>query len=192
MVPLAFLMITAAYQTTFSVTAGTAATLAGLLFVAISLAPEQDPKTDRAVIQRVRAAAAFLAFINPLAVAIYALIPGNNAGAPAVTFGIIGLFFTAAGARSIFASRVVGNLWKAQLGMLILHFAIFGFQLEAGSSLLLAPHDTAALNHLSDLLFASLLSGMARSWELVGHRQTNVVTSLQVLTGHEKTEAEKP
>src|ERR1700728_3088377 len=105
-------MIPTDYRDLFSVFAETAATLTGLLFVAISLAPNRDPKTQRGVVQQVRAAAAFLALTNTLAVKINVLIPGNSIGGPATVLGVIGVLFTAAGARSIFASRSDGRSWK--------------------------------------------------------------------------------
>jgi hypothetical protein len=52
------------YRDRFSVFAETAAILAGLLVVAISIAPNRDPQTPRGVVQQVRAA--FLALTPSL------------------------------------------------------------------------------------------------------------------------------
>jgi hypothetical protein len=181
-------VIPADYHELFSALAETAATLTGLLFVAISLAPDHDPNSERGVIQQVRAAAAFLAFTNTLAVTIYGLIPGNSIATPATVLGVIGILFTAAGARSIFARRSDGRSWKGQLGLLTILLLIFGFELEAGITLLVDRHNAAMYDRMSDILLASLLMGVARSWELAGHRQTGVLSSLTVLAGRNTKE----
>jgi hypothetical protein len=175
-------MIPADYRDLFSVFAETAATLTGLLFVAISLAPNQDPRTQRGVVQQVRAAAAFMALINTLAVSLFGLIPGDGIGAPATVLGVTGVLFTAAAARSIYAIRSEGRSWRSQLGLLSVLLLIFAFELEAGITLLIDPRSTSALDRTSDILIASLLIGVARSWELVGHRQTGILNSLAILS----------
>ena len=37
---------------------------------------------------------------------------------------------------------------------------------------------------ISNVLAASLLTGIARAWELVGDRHTNIIYSIATLTGH--------
>ena len=64
-----------------------AAGLTGLLFVAISVPPREGKAAQPAVIQHVRAASALVAFINALAVSLFGLVPGNNAGWAALVAG---------------------------------------------------------------------------------------------------------
>jgi hypothetical protein len=45
---------------------------------------------------------------------------------------------------------------------------------------------------MSDILLASLLMGVARCWELVGHRQTGIRSSIAVLSGRDKHHGPEP
>ena len=56
----------------FTVTAEAAATLTGLLFVAISLAPRHESTSHLGIVQQIRAAAALLAFTSVLAISLFA------------------------------------------------------------------------------------------------------------------------
>jgi hypothetical protein len=47
------------------------------------------------------------------------------------------------------------------------------------------PHDVSAANLVCDLLVGLLLIGIARAWELVGDRDTGVISSIAVLTGRD-------
>ncbi len=71
--------------------AASAASLTGLLFVALSVAPRTGPSRRPSLIQQVRAAAALLAFLNALAVSLFGLVPGTNVGYPAAILGLSGV-----------------------------------------------------------------------------------------------------
>jgi hypothetical protein len=185
-------MITARYSDLFSVVAETAATLTGLLFIAISLAPRRDRDSHEGVVQQVRAAAAFLAFVNALVVSLFGLIPDTNMAYSATIFGVIGVFFTAAGVRSLLGDRSLLRSLRGQLGLLAVLFLTFGFELEAGITLFIDPHSTSLLDRMSEILIASVLIGVARSWELVGHRQTGLLSSIAVLRGRDPKMPQNP
>jgi len=97
-------VLTGAYREVLTAAAGSAAALTGLLFVALSVAPRSQAASYPAVIREVRAAASLLSFTNVLAVSLFGLVPGTNAGYPALVTAVIGIFFTAAGLRSILTS----------------------------------------------------------------------------------------
>jgi hypothetical protein len=98
-------VLTGAYRDLFPAIAECAAALTGLLFVAMTVAHRHSPSDRPVVIEQVRVAASILAFTNALAVSLFGLVPGNNAGYPATVLAVIGILFTAAGTRSIFSSR---------------------------------------------------------------------------------------
>jgi len=165
--------------------AGCAATLTGLLFVAISLA-DRNARADRPVVVReVRAAVSILAFTNALTVSLFGLVPGNNIGWPATVVAVIGIFFTAAGARSIFASHLPLRHVPRQLALIAALLATFAFELVAGIELLGNPRNSNAAATLGDLLIILLIIGITRAWELVSSRDTGIFTSIAVLAGHE-------
>lgn len=179
-------MLSGTYRDLFAAIAGCAGALTGLLFVAVSVSPSRGQPASPHVIQQVRAAAALLAFTNTLAVSLFGLVPGTNVGYPALALGVIGVLFTAAGMRSIFSSRsMLRGHWRRQIGLVVLLLAIFGSELANGAIALSDPGDRNAVQAISYAIVASLLVGVARAWELVGDRDTGIIASIAVLTGHE-------
>ena len=90
-------MVSATYRDLFATVATAAGALTGLLFVALSLVPRRGSGSGLSVIQQVRAAAAWLAFTNALAVALFGLVPGTNVGYPALVLGVIGVVLSLIG-----------------------------------------------------------------------------------------------
>lgn len=113
-------------------------------------------------------------------------------GSPGTVPGATGVLFAAAAARSIYAIRSEGRSWRSQLGLFSALLLTFGFQLETGVTLMINPHSTSALDRTSDILIASLLIGIARSWELVGHRQTGKLSSIATLSRRATNPAARP
>jgi hypothetical protein len=157
------------------------ARLTGLLFVALSLVPRRSAGSGLSVIQQVRAAAAWLAFTNALAVALFGLVPGTNVGYPALILGVTGIAFTGAGIRSILISQATHRQQLRQLGLVVLLVLIFGTELIAGIVLLAHPDSSTSAQVIGYALVASLLVGVARSWELVGERDTGLIASIMTL-----------
>jgi hypothetical protein len=170
----------------FSVVAEAAATLTGLLFVAMSLAPRHESGSHLGVVQQVRAAASLLAFTSALAISLFALVTDDNVGYPALVLGVVGISFIAASVRSIYESAHSRRLLRKQMGLVVLLLATFGCELATGITLVANPHSKTALDALENVLAASLLIGIARAWELVGARDTGLFSSLAVLSGHER------
>jgi hypothetical protein len=176
-------VVIGAYRDLFAAVAASAATLTGLLFVAVSVVPRRNGVTSLHVIQQVRAAAALLAFTNALAISLFGLVPGTNAGYPAAVLGIIGILFTAAGARSILSSQSTRRQQTQQLELFILLMAIFGAELVAGIAVIADPRRSTPVQVISYAVVSSLLVGIARAWELVGDRETGIRASIAVLAG---------
>ena len=174
-------VVSAAYRDLFAVVATASGALTGLLFVALSLVPRRVSGSGLSVIQQVRAAAAWLAFTNALAVALFGLIPGTNVGYPALVLGVIGIAFTGAGIRSILVSQTTSRQRWRQLGLVVLLVLIFGTELIAGIVLLAGPGSSTSAQVIGYALVASLLVGVARSWELVGERDTGLIASIMTL-----------
>ena len=174
-------VVSATYRDLFAAVAAASASLTGLLFVALSLIPRRDSGSGLSVIQQVRAAAAWLAFTNALAVAMFALVPGTNVGYPALVLGIVGIAFTGAGMRSILGSEATSGQQLRQLELVVLLVLIFGTELIAGIVLLARPDNSTSAQVIGYALVASLLLGIARSWELVGQRDTGLIASITTL-----------
>jgi hypothetical protein len=186
-------MVTASSRELFAATASAAGALTGLLFVALSLAPRQRHLSLPPVILQVRAGAAMLAFSNGLAVSLFSLVPDTNAGYPSAILGVIGILFIAAAIRSILSSHATPRQQARQLELIALLLAIFGTELAAGIAAVASPNDGTPVQVIGYALVASLLVGITRAWELVSDRDTGVVGSIAVLTGHtQSTEGTAP
>ena len=177
-------MVTGAYRDLFVAIAGAAGALTGLLFVALSVAPRPRVGQQPDVIRQVRAGAALLAFTNALSVSLFGLVPHNEIGYPAVVVGVGGLLFTLAGVRSILSDPAARRRIGSQFGLIVLLLGVFGFEIGAGIDSIVAPHTDAPIDIIGNVLAASLLIGVARSWELVGDRDTGIVSSIAALAGH--------
>jgi hypothetical protein len=179
-------VVTGAYRDLFVAIAGAAGALTGLLFVALSVAPRASAGQQPDVIRQVRAGAALLAFTNALAVSLFGLVPHNKIGYPAVVVGAGGLLFALGGVRSILADPAARRRIRSQLGLIVLLLGVFGFEIGAGINSLVAPHTDAPIDLIGNVLAASLLIGIARSWELVGDRDTGIISSIAALAGHDR------
>src|SRR5580693_7923685 len=138
-------MVLGASREIFSVVAEAAATLTGLLFIAMSLAPRHESTSHLGVVQQVRAAASLLAFTSALSISLFALVTDDNAGYPALVLGVVGVSFTAASVRSIYESASNRQLLRKQLGLIGLLLATFGGELATGIMLVASPHNKTAL-----------------------------------------------
>jgi hypothetical protein len=178
-------VVVGTYRDFFAATATAAGSLTGLLFVALSVTGRRGMLSGPLVFQQVRAAAALLAFSNALVVSLFALVPGSNAGYPAIVLGVIGILFTAAGLRSILSTgSPLRQQWRQHV-LLTFLLLIFGTEFVTGIVAVAHPSATAPLQVLGYALVTSLIVGIARAWEIVGERDTGVLASLAVLTGHE-------
>jgi hypothetical protein len=177
-------MVAGTYRDLFTAVAAAAGALTGLLFVALSVTGRRGMVSGPVVFQQVRAAAALLAFTNALAVSLFALVPSTNAGYPALVMGVVGILFSAAGLRSILSSgSQLRERWR-QYVLITFLMVIFGTELVAGIIVAASSGASTALQVIGYALVTSVLVGIARAWEIVGDRDTGVVASLAVLTGH--------
>jgi NADH:ubiquinone oxidoreductase subunit 3 (subunit A) len=171
------------YRDLFVAIGTCAATLIGLLFVAMSIA--QDRALDRPQeIREFRAAAALLAFTNAFTVSLFGLVPGTNIGYPAAIVGAGGVLFTAGGVRAIISLHLPRRQHRSQLLLLFALLLLFGIQLVFGVQLLVHPRQVGDVGYVADVLIASLLIGIGRAWEFVGQWDTGILSSIGRLMGH--------
>jgi len=176
-------MVVGGYRDLLVAIAGSAATLTGLLFVALSVTPRRGAALGPAVILQVRTSAALLTFNNALAVSLFSLVPGTNAGIPSLVLGVIGITFSAAAVRSIRASGSPARQQLFQLQLIGLLVLIFLTELVAGIIVIASPRSGDAVQFISYALISSLIVGISRAWELIGDRDTGLAASIAVLLG---------
>lgn len=159
---------TASAHDFFAGSASVAGALIGLLFVALSVAPERVLGPDASEIHSVRAAATLTAFTNALTVALFSLIPGLNAGGPATAVAAVGLAFIARALVSTAPAWRAGRVRLRDLSFLVGLIVVFVVQLIAAIELDRRHNDGNALQTICILIVVCFLIGIERAWELVG------------------------
>ncbi len=166
----------------FVVIAESAATLIGLLFVAVTVVRGRSQEQSKEI-GEFRAAASLLAFTNALVVSLYGLVPGNGFGYPTFIMGLIGMLFAAAGVRATLAQPAEQQRRWHQLLLILGLVAVFGFQIVYGLRLIGHPGSRDSLEIVGDVLIASLLIGIGRAWELVGTWNAGMFASVRYIFG---------
>jgi hypothetical protein len=166
------------YTQFFSGTATVAGALVGLLFVALSVAPERLRGTHASVEHQAIASTAFTALVDALFISLIGLEPGGGLDYGAVILGTVGLTSSCGLAVRLWRSRAGEDLsrrWPYLLGFIILVYAV---QVITGIFLRTASSQASASVTFVYILFAV---GIARSWELLGLRGGG---PLDLLTQH--------
>ena len=162
----------------FAASAGVAGALIGLLFVAISVAPERVLGPEASDLHAVRAAQALTAFTNALTVSLFGLIPGFSPAVAAIVVSIVGFSFIGGALLRLAPLARAGEIRVGELGFLLGLLAVFVIQLAAAIALARHEGNREALQIICVLVAVCFLIGIAGSWELVGGPNVGVVTML--------------
>jgi hypothetical protein len=167
------------FTTFFATTAAVAGALIGLLFVAISVAPDLEDAANR-VQTDVRAGIAFSALINALVLSLFALIPGIDLGTTALVLGLVSLSSCIALGIFLFREGEPGRGRQRQLrrlgiqGLLFAYQVVVGVQLTGGAK----DGDKGDVTTLAVLTIVLFIVGIARAWQLIGARDSGLMTEI--------------
>ena len=159
------------FVTYFATMAAVGGTLFGLIFVAISIAPETIVQKDAPIGRQVRAASAYNALLNPLVISLFALIPHNGISNVTVVMSTLGLVSTL---FITFRLLPQSSGWYAHFRdilFILSSFILYGLELYYGVLLLQSNNDVSVLDNLATLLIVLYIFGIARAWALLGVRQ---------------------
>ena len=164
----------------FIASASAGGALLGLLFVAISIAPEQIV-TPRAPIERQAVAAStFTALLNAFFVSLAALIPGSLAWA-ALTMSSLGLLNSLAlGVRLLRHPKSWQNFIR-RMFLILVSLIIYGDEFYNALSLTKTPSAVGYAYVLAVLLLTVYGLGLVRAWELLGVQRFGLLTWLNPL-----------
>jgi hypothetical protein len=186
-------VVSASIHDFFLASGSVAGALIGLLFVALSVAAERLARAEAAAqVHRVRAAAAFTAFTNALAVSLFALVPGHKIGPAALAMAAVGLVFVTAALLSLIRVRQVHWATVRDALFLLGLVVTFVFQLIQGADLITQPGDTGAVNTIAILVIVCFLVGIARAWELIGGPSIGITQEITALVRSHQRGADDP
>jgi hypothetical protein len=161
----------------FLASAGVAGALIGLLFVAISVAPQRVTGDGADPAHRIRASAALTAFTNALSISLFALIPTVRLGGTTTVVGVVGLLFVAASLLSVVRLRRSTTIAFRDVSFLVGLLVVFVSEIVAGVHLL-NEDKTSAVSSIAILTAVCFLIGIARAWELIGASSTGLRTEV--------------
>ena len=154
-----------------------AGALIGLLFVAISVAPQRVTGDGADPAHRIRASAALTAFTNALSISLFALIPTVRLGGTTTVVGVVGLLFVAASLLSVVRQRRSTTIAFRDVSFLAGLLVVFVSEIIAGLHLL-EEDRTSAVSSIAILTVVCFLIGIARAWELIGASNTGLRTEV--------------
>jgi hypothetical protein len=162
------LVVAAEFANFFIASASAGAALVGLLFVAVSIAPEQMV-TRRAPMERQAVAgSAFTALVNAFFLSLVALIPRFNIGSVIVLFSGLCLLTSLIQAWPLLRLRTRWQSLLRRAFLVVLGVALYGLELLNGFQLLTAPSQVGIVYGLISCLLGAFALGLIRAWELLG------------------------
>jgi hypothetical protein len=165
-------MVPTAFLTYFAACAGAGGALIGLLFVAISISPEDTSKNGISVERRVTANNTFTAMINAFFISLAALIPYMNLGFVTLIFGLIGLSNSLGMDWLLIKERSSSwNTWRSVMPRLltvITTIGLYGYECYAGERLIMSPKNVDFVVAISVVLLTIYGWGIVKAWELIG------------------------
>lgn len=182
-------MVPPEFANFFIASASAGAALVGLLFVAVSLAPEQIV-TRRAPMERQAVAgSAFTALINAFFLSLAALIPRIDFGLVIVPVSIICLASSLVQAWPLLR-RPRG--WQSLLRrafLVVLSLGLYGLELLNAVQLLNDPSQGGIIYGLVFCLLGAFALGLIRAWELLGAQRYGLAGWLSPLRDVTDTES---
>jgi hypothetical protein len=163
-------MVPEAFNNFFLASAGIGATLVGLIFVAVSIAPENIVQANAPIERRAMAASSFTALLNAFFISFGALIPGNI-GIFTLIMSALGLFTSSLLAWNLLKERERWQNVVRRLFLILVSFIVYGFESYSAFLIFKEPNDVGNFYVLAGLLVAVYGIGLTRAWELLGARR---------------------
>lgn len=174
-------MMPPAFANFFIASTSAGAALVGLLFVAISIAPEHTVMVGAPLARQAVATNAFTSLLNAFFISLGALIPTSNLGWIALVMGLTGMSSSLALGWNLLSHR---QHWQNVLRNALLltgSLIVYGYELYFAVDLIKTPQDTGAIFALTELLIVVYALGLIRAWELLGARRYGLLGWLSPL-----------
>jgi hypothetical protein len=164
----------------FIASASAGGALLGLLFVAVSIAPEQIV-TQRAPLERQAVAAStFTALVNAFFVSLSALLPGAT-GSISLVMSILGLLNSLTLGVSLLRHPKNWQNFLRRVFLILVSLVIYGYEFYFALRLTVAPSVVGNAYVLAGLLVTVYGIGLVRAWELLGVNRFGLLSWLNPL-----------
>jgi hypothetical protein len=176
----------------FTTMAAAGATIFGLIFVAISIAPETVTTPSASVDRQLRATAAYIALLNPLMISLFALIPYQWVGISVSVVSWIGILNTLTMGATLYKNWDRMDDKVRSIIFLAIGMIFYGFEAFVSIKITGPVFESYWLSILADLLIFITIFGIVRAWELVGIRHFRIRDWLADLLFRRHEEGRKP
>lgn len=170
----------------FLASSGAGAALVGLLFVAVSIAPEQIVMANAPVDRQAMASSSFTALLNAFFISLGALIP-TNLGGITLVLSLTGLIHSIYLAWSLLKARQRWQNMLRRFFLIVVSLIVYGYELYCAILILNEPQNVGGFFVLTWLLLAVYGIGLTRAWQLLGAHRFGLMGWLSPL--HELNQA---
>ncbi len=168
-------MVPATFANFFIASASAGAALVGLLFVAVSIAPENIVLPSAPLVRQAIATSTFTALVNPFFISLSALVPATNLGTTTLVMSLLGLLNSVTlGWRLVRESRDWQGVVRRST-LIAVGIVLYGAQCNDAIGLLRNPSDVGAIYALTTLVVVAYGLGLVRAWQLLGARRFGFV-----------------
>ena len=164
----------------FIASASAGAALVGLLFVAVSIAPEHIVQANAAVERQAMAASSFTALLNAFFISFGALLP-ENVGYITLVMSLSGLINSIYLTRNMFKERQKWQSILRRINLILFSYIVYGFELYFAILLIKERGNSEAFYGLTGLLLSVYGIGLLRAWQLLGARRYGLLGWLSPL-----------
>ena len=185
----AYLVVPPTFANFFIASASAGAALVGLLFVAVSLAPEQIVTRRAPQERQAVAGSAFTALMNAFFISLVALVPHFNVSYVIVPFISLCLVTTLIQAWQLLRLRKGWLSLLRRTFLILLSVALYGLELVNALQLSIDPSQVGAIYGLVFLLWGAFALGLIRAWELLGVHRYGLMGWLNPLRDVQDTES---
>jgi hypothetical protein len=160
-------VIPAPYSNFLTASTQASAALIGLLFVAVSIAPDRVFGTGAESTRKAMALSSFTAMANIFFVSFGSLIPDLTFGIMVVVAGVV------AASQTLSLLSLIGS-WRREgapvrgVALFVISLGLYLFEIVIGLQLLYSAPNNALFTELETLMLGIFSIGLARAWELLG------------------------
>ena len=163
-------MVPPQFTNFFLASSGAAAALVGLLFVAISVAPEHIVQANAPIERQAMAASSFTALLNAFFISLGALIP-LNIGTLTLIMSVLGIINSSVLAWNLLKKRGSWQNVVRRVYLILVSFIIYGYEFYYAILIILEPKNVGNIYMLAGLLLGVYGIGLTRAWQLLGARR---------------------